>query len=291
MTPDEFGLIPVTTRAAYTGKHIYEILAERLIRLEQMLTGRGFEGPIPRIQFHLRTLKRVKDAQNPLDEETLWSFVEATELAEASSALPKLEWRLLKEKFRRVLNGPLSPQIETAETNLARNTMFELHLAGFLNHKGIAADIRDNPDISCAVAGRNIFIQCKRPFNRRNIQSNIKNALKQLSRDLDQASDARARGVVAISLTHAINPSEMCLEVRTKSDVNRAITDEIRMASDQMRHLVRGPRIIGLSFSATVPVLIDDINEFRTGQVMAYYPSSDASVADRVLLRHLFLRK
>lgn len=290
MAPDVFGLIPITTRAAYEGKHIYEILIERLLRLEQMLIGRGFEGPVPRIQFHLRILERLRQERNVRDDETLWSLVEATELADTYCTLPKLERRLLKEKFGRVLNGPHNPQHETAETNLARNTLFELHLAGFLNHKGIAADICDNPDIACAIAGRNVFIQCKRPFSRKSVQSNIKNALKQLSRDLDHAGDSRNRGAVAISLTHAINPGEMYMEVRTEGDINTAIAREIRSVGDPLRHLIRGPRIIGLAFSATVPSMVRDVSEFRTGQVTAYYPSRDATVGDRALLRHVFLK-
>jgi hypothetical protein len=169
--------------------------------------------------------------------------------------------------------------------------MFELHLAGYLNHNGIAADICDNPDILCAVGDRHVFLQCKRPFSRRTIRSNIKDALRQLSRDLDHSMDARNRGVVAISLTHAINPGEMYMEVRTERDINSAITGEIRSLGDHMRHLIRGPRIIGLAFIATTPVLVRDIHEFRTGQVMGYYPSSDSSLADKVLLRQVFLRR
>jgi hypothetical protein len=291
VAPEEFGLIPVTTRAAYEGKHIYQILIERLVRLEHMLIGRGFQSPVPRIQFHLRILERLQHARQIGDDETLWSLVEATELADTYCTLPKLEWRLLKEKFGRVLNGTHNPQQETSESNLARNTMFELHLAGYLNHKGIAADICDNPDILCAVCGRHVFLQCKRPFSRKNIRSNIKGALKQLSCDLDRAGDARNRGVVAVSLTHAINPGEMYLEVRTERDINPAIAGEIRSVGDDMRHLITGPRIIGLAFSATSPVLVRDINEFRTGHVMAYYPSHNASAADRALLRHVFLSR
>jgi hypothetical protein len=91
---EQFGLIPVTTRSAYEGKHIYQILIERLVRLEQMLISRGFGGPIPRIQFHLRILENLQQTRHIGDDETLWSLVEATELADTYCTLPKLEWKL-----------------------------------------------------------------------------------------------------------------------------------------------------------------------------------------------------
>jgi hypothetical protein len=288
LTPAEFALIPITTREAYSNKHIYQILIDRLIGLEQMLVARGFEGPIARIQFHLRILAQLQSTPRIADDQTLWSLVEATELADIYCTLPKLEWRLLKEKFGRALNGPLHPQEETAESSLARNTMFELFLCGYLNHKGIAADICDNPDISCAIGGRRVFIQCKRPFSRKSTRSNIRDALGQLSKDLDAARDTRNRGVVAISLSHAVNPDEMHMQVKTQRDINRAIATVITPVGNSMYHLLKGPRIVGISFSVTVPVFVSDINEFRTGQVIAFYASSDASDADRALLRNLF---
>jgi hypothetical protein len=288
LAPTEFALIPVTTREAYSNKHIYQILIDRLIGLEHMLVSRGFEGPISRIQFHLRILKELQRTPRIADDQILWSLVEATEVADIYCTLPKLEWRLLKEKFGRVLNGPLHPQEETSESSLARNTMFELHLSGHLNHKGIAADICDNPDISCAIAGRRVFIQCKRPFSRKSTKSNIRDALGQLSKDLDEARDVRNRGVVAISLSHAVNPGEMHMQVKTERDINRAIATVITPVGNSMYHLLKGPRIVGISFNVTVPVFVSDINEFRTRQVNAFYASSEASEADRVLLRNLF---
>lgn len=288
LAPTDLALIPVTTREAYSNKHIYQILIERLVRLEHMLVGRGFERPITRIQFHLGILEKLQLTPSIADDRTLWSLVEATELADIYCSLPRLEWRLLKEKFGRVLNGPLHPQEETSESNLARNTMFELHLGGFLNHKGIAADICDNPDISCAIGGRRVFIQCKRPFSRKSIKSNIGVALGQLSRDLNEADDVRNRGVVAISLSHAVNPSEMHMQVKTERDIKGAMMSVITPIGNSAYHLLKGPRIVGIRFSVSVPVFVSDIKEFRTGQMNAFYLSSQASNADRVLLRNLF---
>lgn len=200
------GLVPITPKAAWDGLRIYEILAERLSRLERVLVAHGFEDPVPRIRFHLAILRRLHQRPGIDSDETLWSLVEATELGDIYCSLPMMSARTLREKFGAILEGPFNPQQETAASNLARNTVFELHLAGWLSHKGIPTRICHNPDISCEMADRLLFIQCKRPFSRRKIEANIKRASKQLSIDLNSASDTRNRGIVAISMTRAINP-------------------------------------------------------------------------------------
>jgi hypothetical protein len=285
---EDKALIPVTTRAAYKGMHIYDILIERLSRLERILVSYGFDDPVPRMQFHLRILERLRRIPNIDSDETLWSLVEATELTDIYCTLLALPPRTFTDKFKLILAGPLNPQQETVESNHARNTVFELYLAGWLSHNGIPTEVCHNPDISCTVADRRVFIQCKRPFSRKKVAHNIKLACKQLSTDLDKGGDGRNRGVAAISLTHALNPGNMYMEVRKESDLKAAITGEIRSLADHLLYLIRGPRIVGLVVSVTTPALVRDINEFRTGQVMALYPSNEASDADRAMLRQVF---
>jgi hypothetical protein len=195
-------------------------------------------------------------------------------------------------KFRAVLDGPCNPQQETAASNLARNTLFELTMAGWLSHKGIPTRICHNPDISCVMADRLLFIQCKRPFSRQKIETNIKRACKQLSVDLDTANDLRSRGVVAVSMTRAINPGTMFLQVRTEADLTPALSRQMQaLATHYVSKLIKGPRIIGIVFHVATAALVVDINEYRTAQLLALCLSTGAAEADRVLLRHAFLRK
>jgi hypothetical protein len=76
------GLVPVTPKAAWEGLNIYEILIGRLMRLERALVANGFEDPVPRIQFHLGVLRALQVHHRIDSDETLWSLVEATELAD-----------------------------------------------------------------------------------------------------------------------------------------------------------------------------------------------------------------
>ena len=286
------GLVPITPKAAWDGLSIYDILTERLLRLERVLVAHGFEDPVRRIQFHLAILRRLRRRPGIDSDETLWSLVEATELADMYCSLPVMSARTLRKKFRVILEGPFNPQQETAASNLARNTAFELNLAGWLSHKGIPTRICHNPDVSCEIANRFLFIQCKRPFSRLKVEANIKRACKQLSIDLNSTSDKRNRGVVAISMTKAINPGTMFLQVRTEANLTPALSSLMQdLAEYYVSRCIKGPRIIGIVFHLTTAALVEDVNEYRTAQLLALCPSAEASEADRVLLRHVFLRR
>ncbi len=266
---------------------------ERLSRLELLLVARGFDDPVARIQFHLRILKRLRRTPGINSDETLWSLVEATELANIYCTVPcsAMSPKTFRDKFRAILAGPQSPHQETAQSNLARNTVFELYLAGWLSFNGIPTKICHNPDIACTAADRQIFLQCKRPFSGKGVAQNIKKACKQFSRDLDDGGDTRNRGVVAISLTHAVNPGGKYLKVRREADLTTALERAVRSITDHQLHLINGPRIVGLVFGVTTAAFVEDANEYRTGDLMVVYPSNSASVADRAMLRHVFLRK
>lgn len=283
--------MPITSRAAWAGKSIYEILIERLTRLEAILVAQGFSSPIARIRFHLEILCHLQRAPAIESDEVLWSLIEATELSDIYCSLPVMSPRTFREKFKAILNGPINPQQETTDSSLARNTLFELTVSGWLTYKGIPTKISHNPDVSCTVSDRRIFIQCKRPFSRRSTIANVKRACKQLSVDLNNASDPRSRGVVAISLSHAVNPHNAHMRVRTEEQMNPAIAKEIRSIADHLLlPLIKGRRIVGLACYVTTPVFIEDINQYRMGQVTALYPSRDASEADRRMLQRAFLR-
>ena len=284
-------LLPVTSRAAWQGKSIYEILGDRLIRLESLLVTNCVTDAAGRIQFHINTIRQLMQKPSIDDDLVLWSLIEATELSDIYCGLPAISARSFREKFNAITAGPLNPQMETTVSNLARNTVFELHVAGWLSYKGIPTEMCHNPDILCSLADRKLFIQCKRPFSRKNAAANIRRACKQLSLDLNKANDPRNRGVVAISLSHAINPRNMYMSVRTEEHLTPAISSLIRALADHyLLPLIRGPRIVGLVCHVITAAKIEDLNEYRTGQVMALYPSQEASPADRAMLRSVFMR-
>jgi len=102
-------LVPITSKAAWDGLPIYDILIERLSRLERVLVAHGLQDPIPRIQFHLAILRRLAQGPAMDSDETLWSLVEATELADMYCSLPVMSAKTLRAKFRAILELDTSP--------------------------------------------------------------------------------------------------------------------------------------------------------------------------------------
>lgn len=284
-------LVPITSRAGWEGQHIYDILTDRLRRLERVLVANGFEEPISRIQFHLDTIQQLRQSPGVNSDHALWSLIEANELADIYCSLPTMPARFLRDKFKAIVAGPVNPQVETTASNLARNTVFELHIGSWLSYKGVPTEMCHNPDILCTLADRQLFIQCKRPFGRKNAAANVRRACKQLSLDLDKSAQTRNRGVVAISLSHAINPANMYMSVRTQEQLTPAVSSQIRSLADHhLLPLIRGPRIVGLVCHVITAAKIENLNEYRTGQVMTLYPSRESSPADRAMMRRIFIR-
>src|SRR5579872_2185129 len=238
-------LIPITSPAGWLGKPIYENLIERLVRLELVLIGLGVARAVPRLQYHLATLRRLQEHNAVDSDETLWSLLEATELADISNTLALCPPGLFRQKFRAILNGPVHPQQETVESNLARNTLFELHLAGWLMYNSVPTRLCHNPDIRCTMPDRDVFIQCKRPFSLRGVRTAVTHACKQLSRDLDAAGNPAHRGVVGISLTRALNPTNAHVHVQREEDLTPALMSQVRrIAEHNVTRYITGPRII-----------------------------------------------
>lgn len=285
-------LIPITPRAGWEGYPFLDILADRLQRLEHYLAGHGFAKPIPLINFHLKTLAKLREKQSVESDQILWALVEAEGLSNIYCCMPMMSEATLREKFNAIFAGPTISNIETVASNHARNTLFELQLAGWLTRKGIPATIGQNPDVSCDVADRRVFIQCKRPFSAGSIAKNINRACKQLSVDLNSAADARNRGVVAISMSKAINPDNKTFRVRTESDLALALSSEMRHLTDYYsQRLIKGPRIVGIVFQLTTAAFVESANEYRCADLLEVRPSKESSEADKRLIRHIFERK
>ena len=286
------GLAPLCLPLAWRGQSIYDILIGRLTWLERTLVARGFDDPVQRIQFHIETMRQLRECPRIDSDRTLWSLVEATELADIYCGMPAMSHRTFRMKFQDILNGPFAPQDESSASNHSRNTVFELNLAGWLKHKGVLTEVSHNPDISCYRADRRVFIQCKRPFGKKNIETNIKRAKKQLHSDLDMAGDERNRGVVAISLTRALNPANMLFAVRTEKDLAASLHSQMHtLATKYTTSLISGPRIVGIVFQMTAPAFVEELNQYRMVQVVASYRTNNTSRSDIVLLRSLFRQK
>jgi len=156
-----------------------EIIELLTLLAARLRTGGLQEAELTRLRSHrgrIDVLERARLAGNleavDLDQ-TLWSLIESAEFSDIYLGMSNYDPRSLARKFKLILKGPDHPRSETETTSLARNTAFELNVAGRLRTRGFDVSLPHNPDVVCTVGDVRVFLQCKRPFSDRNIRRNI----------------------------------------------------------------------------------------------------------------------
>lgn len=126
----------------------------------------------------------IKSGVDPLKEnfksEDVWfslleagSFVRIYQTFKTfkSSDIPR---KALKDS----ISGPLIPYKENAITSHARNILFELELASVLHTYG--HNVTGFDDVQLSYAGKNVRIECKKPFSEKSIGKNLLKAQDQI---------------------------------------------------------------------------------------------------------------
>lgn len=194
----------------------YQDILKSLSDFDQWLSTLGIPIRHGRFRRHLqniRYLTRLADTGNTQrltrdqEIEIGWSLVEALEFQDVYPMIRNYSSKhpeLVKQKMKDALKGRAIPNSESTSSNLGRNTIFELNLGTRLMVKNIPVKLGENPDILCSINGRDIFIECKRPFWEKNIPVNVSRANFQLTRGLNQAGTS-SRGIIAISISRLLN--------------------------------------------------------------------------------------
>jgi hypothetical protein len=250
----------------------YQQTLDRLNGVDTWLVGMGLSKPADRIRLHIANIRKLEEAREngtlgALVEDKgavqlVWSRAEATEFAEIYSVLRYQDPQLFKDQLERALKGPLDPTQErtSSASNIGRNTMFELNLACRLLAKNVPVQLPVNPDILCEVDKRKVFIQCKRPFHENKIPRNMSTARKQLQRDFKKYNDSRARGIIAISVSRAVNSGDNLFLAKNERAMGN-LAGEVRKLREHCRRQwqdIVDPRIIAILFHIITPAFVED---------------------------------
>jgi hypothetical protein len=139
--------------------------------------------------------------------ELVWSFVDGQQWTAIYRGLREYDPKVLKWMLWRALKGPTNPLEETLSSNGARNTAFELLLAGKLQDAGASVKVGERADILFEHAGARLYIECKRPFQESTIAENVSEARDQLRKLLDADTQPGSVGsLVAIDVSKVLNP-------------------------------------------------------------------------------------
>jgi hypothetical protein len=198
----------------------------------------------------------VKEKGNPL---LMWSLLESMELADFPKTLQRVERSVLKDRLRRVLNGPILPSEEDRNTNEARNIEFELAFASLLSSAGFEVQLpkQSDLDIEARLGDLRLVIECKRLLSQKRLEEHLSDASKQLGNFLDTNRDAK--GLIAIDITKLKNLGENVYYAPDFTAAQRGLGDlleeTMRENSDSLRKIT-DKRIIGLLFYIHTPAYL-----------------------------------
>jgi len=169
----------------------YREIVRDLEDLQACLTSLGLRRAPVRLHGIIANLKEIEQARaenqlaslnaHPRVAELVWSVVEAQELADIFRSLQGYEPQVMKRLMQKALTGPLQPIHETLNSNIARNTVFELALGARLRRAAAGVTMRQQADLLVDHAGARLYIECKRPLYEHSIRRNIEKARRRFA--------------------------------------------------------------------------------------------------------------
>src|SRR2546426_6368625 len=153
------------------------------------------------------------------------ALVESAQFGEIATKLAAVDADVLRPKLRDALRGPILPSDEDANSNQARNTIFELVLAARLHAAGLTPILGDRPDVRCVVADIPMSFECKRVFSEKKLALRISQAADSLQKDLTAAGPHAGRGVIVVSTAKLFSPAQMPLAIRGDPVAQQALNE------------------------------------------------------------------
>ncbi len=207
-------------------------------------------------------------------QEYLVALSEGFEFGDIISRLQHLPREVLAPKLKTILKGPLLPSDENANSNDARNVLFELNIAARLKHAGIEPSLGEHPDVRCEIAGKTLFIECKRPLTETRLGENIEHAANQLLTDLASVPDAV--GIIAVSVSKVLNPAYRAVHAPNKTKAQAWLNEILEAAAASLSHIgvkFYDGRVVGGLFHAIAVFENVETGRYDVGQqFLAAYP-------------------
>jgi hypothetical protein len=220
LKPREMASLFVTKRAGRI---------KRLDALYERLKAAGFRVQGTRLDLYRKTFYTIDKFITENREQELNTKVgiatlvndlhESHELLEACDEFPDLTQAGLRDRLKKALNGPRELEKETPEKGEPRNFLFELVMASLLKRAGFAIDLDRTEDVFFQLAGRPVFMECKRIHSLPRLEKRIEDATLQIRERCDGTHASEARGIIAIDVSRLLNPGDGFFEASTSQDL------------------------------------------------------------------------
>lgn len=188
-----------------------------------------------------------------------FGITEALEFSNIYLAFENEDREILGLKLSRALQGPFRPIDENQGNSDGRNIMFELALGAELKLQGADVTLGE-PDLTLRLGNISFLVECKRPAADHSIRANIRGAAGQLDVKLRAEADLNARGIIAISVSRALNPGMLVFATPTPEGDERLgdKLEALMRANERQwaRNDSLNPRITAILFHVATPSVI-----------------------------------
>lgn len=232
-------------------------------------------------------------------EQLLNSIFEATELIAIHKGLRDHPEEPLVPKLKELASGPAYSTRENPGTssNRPRNTSYELFTAARFAAAGYDIDLSTEADIIARKGSLVLYVECKRPQSPHGVNSNSKDALRQLRKRYDASdSPTSARGMVALSINKAVPVATQVLrspnEYAAGAELQRVVNQFLEDNEGRWRNL-EDQRTIAVMLDFRALAILSGPNLITTGhesaiKVLKCLPTDEANVhALWAALRHV----
>jgi hypothetical protein len=247
----------------------YSDLLQRLDSFDLWLISRGLKPrPNDRIHHAFRVLRKAEEASRKGRETGVYSdvqpgdwfpVIEALEAHDVLLAFQNDPSPVVGPALKRALSGPLHPIHENSRNRDGRNIWFELALAAEWRLRGSSVTLGE-PDLRLTREDVTFLVACKRPATTESIETNLRDAIKQLRRNLD-SSPSGTFGVGAISLSCAFNRGDKVFS-GDMPGLGKLLEDELDQHRPYLRS-INDPRICCVLFHVATPGVADGVDLLR----------------------------
>lgn len=170
------------------------------------------------------------------------AFYEANEIVAIHKSFKGTDPTHLRSKIQDIVSGPVSGAAENmaSSSNRARNVSFELYAASLFQAAGMAIDFSGIADAQFAAGRYTYYLECKRPQNEDRVEKNIKTANGQFRRRFLQNPEIiNKRGVLALSFSKVVNPTNLVFQFETIEEAERFLKPRILSASGRYSEFIK----------------------------------------------------
>jgi hypothetical protein len=131
---------------------------------------------------------------------------------------------------------------ETSDKGKARNTLFELVVAGRLKKAGLEVDLDRIEDVRFTFFDRLCFIECKRVHSESKLRSRIEEAADQIRERCDSTGTSSARGIIAVDVSKIEGRDDFLFVCQDDQEVSHKIRQHLKAFIDSHRDAFQSAR-------------------------------------------------